>query len=480
MRRLKQPDLWLLATLLLVTAGGAVLLAQADATQPQARHLSYSRHHWQAAFDALSATCGVGLLTYGFQDDYTARGRWILTALGVLGALSFVAAVTHAARRMQPADGRPILPHPLFVVSAFLVAQALALGACLLAERIGGDTGGSNESAWRTIAAFSSLGWASEVGVDRLKTGPPGWPLALLAWLGALGWPVWLLIVPPLARRYVRIRSALAVFGSYTGALLLTALLISAFESPRGGAYDPGSAKLRFAPSTNRQSEIPNARSAIHSPQPNQPRPPVENRCHSYVRSLVQTAAASGAGIPTMQSGASHYPLGDATAGTKVTLSALLLVGGLGGSATGGVQWLLLLWALAGGAVALGCPRESKPNPNVKRWMLAGLACLVLLTLLALLVAAGMLLIENWTAARYQPPPTFADALLDACSVVAGGNLSSGLTETVTGRNLLGGIRQSANLYQYGMTWLMLAMLIGRLLPLVVLRRLADAQSESD
>ncbi|MBU0618391.1 MAG: hypothetical protein KKI02_11795, partial [Planctomycetes bacterium] len=85
--RLKQPDLWFLLALLLVTALGAVALAHADATYSEARHLSYSRHYWQVAFDALSATCGVGLLTYGFQEDYTPLGCWILTTLGLSGAL---------------------------------------------------------------------------------------------------------------------------------------------------------------------------------------------------------------------------------------------------------------------------------------------------------------------------------------------------------------------------------------------------------
>ena len=174
----------------------------------------------------------------------------------------------------------------------------------------------------------------------------------------------------------------------------------------------------------------------------------------------------------------------DVSDGTKLTLSGLLLVGGLSGSATGGVQWILLVWALAGGAASLGWLGRGKAGPasptgpatGLARCMHAGLGCLSLMILLTLIVAVGLLLIENWSASSYQPPPSLADALLDASSVVAGGNLSSGLTEAVTGRNLISGVRQSANLYQYGMAWLMLAMLAGRVLPLVVLRRLADSR----
>lgn len=481
MKRLKQPDLWFLIVLVAVTAVGAVLLAQAGAIQPEARHLSYSRHYWQAAFDALSATCGVGLLTYGFYEDYTPLGRWILTALGVLGAVLFLAAATAVARRMRTTDTRSRMPHPLLIVSAFLVFQALALVIYRLVGLFVGEAGDASEIAWRAIAAFSSLGWASEPQLAGETPALPAWSLALLAWLGALGWSVWLLILPPLAKRYGRARSALAVVGAYTATLLLTALLITAFESPRGVADQPAG-----------------GRSHIGAPNETLSAQPWPTR---YARSLVQTAAASGAGMPTVQSGASHYPLRDTTAGTKLTLSALLLAGGLGGSATGGVQWTLLLWTLAGAAAAVGwssgkarkvevpageTPTLPRPTrrlrsgqaPNRARWMHAGLACGFLLTSLAVIVALGLLLIENRTAARYQPPPTFADALLDACSVVAGGNLSSGLTDTVTGRNLLGGIRQSANLYQYGMTWLMLAMLAGRMLPLVVLCRLTDPRTE--
>lgn len=440
MKHLKRPDLWFVVALLLVAGIGAVLLAQDDATRPESKNLQYfrARHHWQAAFDALSATCGVGLLTYDFQHDYTSHGRLILTAVGVLGALLFVAAVTHAARRMQSAAAQVRIPHPLIVVGAFLVMQVLTLGIFLLARRIGGDPASAGETTWRAIAAFASLGWATEgqQGIDA-------WPLALLAWLGALGWPIWVLVVPPLSRRYVQMRGALLVCGGYIVVLLLAALLISALEAPRGAGG-------RGAPDETLAGQAWTTR---------------------YARSLVQTAAASGAGLPT-----ESLAEPDVSDGTKVTLAALLLAGGLGGSPTGGVQWPLLFWSLAGGSAALGWFGRGKPAPDVIRWMHAGLACFFLLASLVVVVALGLLLIENWTASRFQPPPTFAGALLDACSAVAGGNLSSGLTQTVTGRNLIGGIRQSASLYQYGMMWLMLAMFAGRVLPLVVLRRLADAQ----
>ena len=441
MRALKRPDLWFAITLLLVAGIGTVLLARSEATRPDSKDLLYfrARHYWQASFDALSATCGVGRLTYDFYDDYTLHGRLVLTVIGVLGALLFVAAVTHAVRRMAAAGTTRVrVPHPLVVVAAFLVMQGLALGVFLLLQRISVSPDAAGETVWRAPAAFASLGWATEG-----REGIGAWPLALLAWLGALGWPVWLLLAPPLSRRFVRARGVLLVAGGYTLVLLLAALLISALESPRGAA----------------------GRGAVDETLSGQ------SWADRYARSLVQTAGASGAGLPT-----ENHSERDNSAGTKVTLSLLLLFGGLGGSPTGGMQWPLLFWALAGGAAALGLAGRDRPAADVVRWMHAGLACFFLLLALVVVVALGLLLLENWTASRFQPQPTFADALLDASSAVGGGNLSSGLAQRVTSRNLIGGIRQAASLYQYGMIWLMLAMFVGRLLPLVVLRRLADAQ----
>jgi hypothetical protein len=110
----------------------------------------------------------------------------------------------------------------------------------------------------------------------------------------------------------------------------------------------------------------------------------------------------------------------------------------------------------------------------VQRWMHAGMSVFILMILLTAIVAGGLLLLEQWTASAYQTPSSFADALLDASSVVAGGNLSGGLSETLTSRNLISGLNQPVNLYQYGMGWLMLAMLLGRVLPVTVLRRLSE------
>ena len=68
------------------------------------------------------------------------------------------------------------------------------------------------------------------------------------------------------------------------------------------------------------------------------------------------------------------------------------------------------------------------------------------------------------TASAYQPVPTFAEAFLDAASAVGGANLTSGLFGTVTDPNLIMGLGSGINQYQYGMAWLMAAMVLGRVL----------------
>ena len=468
-RLLAAPPLCFLLALLAVWGGGAVLLGAGDTVAADSRHLAYWRHYWQAAFDALSAACGAGLLTYDFRDDYTPAGRWVLSAVGWLGAALYLAAAAQVLRRARgsgfvlPAGGAlsadaaagtqaagdaPLhVPHPLTVVALFAGLQGLAVAVGLAVRLAQDGAGGASEYVWRSVAAACSLGWAA--GSEQNAA---AWPFALLMWVTALGWPAWFLLLPRRRRRCFQARQVATLAGVYTLVLMLAALLVSALESPRGArsGIDPG-------------ASAGDARRTLSE----------QRWARRYARSLVQVVAASGAGAPT-------EPLAgrDATPGTKVVLAALLLIGGLGGSPTGGVQWPLLLWALVGGAAAVGWKRGAGGRPAALRCMLAGLAAVFLLALLALVVALGLLLLETWTASHFQSPPGLADALLDASSIVAGGNLTGGLTEAVTSRNLLSGIRQASSQFQYGMAWLMLAMLAGRMLPLVIVYRLGAADGK--
>jgi hypothetical protein len=139
---------------------------------------------------------------------------------------------------------------------------------------------------------------------------------------------------------------------------------------------------------------------------------------------------------------------------SKAVLAFVLIVGGLGGSACGGIKWPLLVWALVGGASA----RILRAASTCVLWMLA----------LVLLCAGGLLVLESQVATKYQAPPTFADTLLDAASAAAGGNLSSGLSATLTDRNLVSGIFLGINWYRIGMLWIVGTMVVGRILPIIV------------
>jgi Trk-type K+ transport system membrane component len=303
-----------------------------------------------------------------------------------------------------------------------------------------GSETGFSDAAWQASAAFASLGWTREP-----EAALAAWPVAIVALVGALGWATWIVVVPSWRRRYVAVRGLCWVVCGYVVFLLVAAALVCALEGPRAGPRG-----------VERQSE--------HLADQ-----PLSERS---ARGLTQIVCASGAGLPT--EALSDRGVSD---GTKMTLAAVVLVGGMAGAAGGGVKWPLVLAAVGGVALALRHRRRKDAQLTTSRYALAGGACLLLMLTLATIVALGLLLIENHTASPYQPSPTFADAFLDASSAVGGANLSSGLTARVTSRNLLTGMRQAANLYQYGMAWLMLAMLAGRVLPLLVVCRIADAAS---
>jgi len=138
---------------------------------------------------------------------------------------------------------------------------------------------------------------------------------------------------------------------------------------------------------------------------------------------------------------------------------------------------LLALLAVAG---VFGRRPAGLRDEGARRGALAAVACVVALVSLVLVVALGLLVIEARTTTAFQSAPTLGDALLDATSAVAGGNLSSGLMATVTSANLSRGIHQSVDLYQYGLVWLLAAMFISRTLPVLILARCAAVRGDAE
>lgn len=436
MNRLKTPYVWLpLALAPLAALGALALNTRACKSLDERDWTGYGRMNaWQSAFDACSAVCGVGWLTYDVDDEYTALGRWVLTGLGVAGAALFLAAAAAASRRLWAAcDARGHFPPARWIVAAFGVVLAAGALAAGLLERVAGRTDWDG-AACRAVSAVASLGW--------FPGAPPrgqAWIYAALALAGALGWSIWLLPFVAGRWRLARLRRVLGLVAAYFLFLGALALVVWALEAPRGG-------------------RVVTPRDEMLTGQPSRAR---------YARALLQVVCASTAGIPTENLGELNV-----TDGTKLVLTLAVLVGPLGGAAGGGVKWTLLL-AAAGGGLAAFTRGHCGRHAAALRGLLAGTGCLTLLTLLTLVTALGLMAIETRTASAYQVPPTFADALLDASSAVGGANLTSGVVRAVTHRNLSRGIRQDVDLYQYGMVWLMAAMLLGRVLPLFVLCRVA-------
>jgi len=438
MNWLRRPEVWFPVALLVVAGvGGRLLTSERCVHLSERDRNSYGqRPSWQASFDALSATCGVGLLTYRLDQDYTPAGRWVLAGLGLAGAVLYLAAVRHLMARLWPA-GRERLPSTWLILVAFVAGQLLAILAVVLAEWIGGAKASLADSAWNAVSVFSSLGWLRE---------PAGfhhtWIYVAVALAGALGWPFWLVFWPRVARP----RGWVLVACSYIVFLGVGGGLLRAGVAPRGTPHGKPSSTDRLAG------------------QPELAR---------YERALTLVTCASGAGVST-------EPLDDRSVGegTKLVLAGVVLIGGLGGSAAGGVTWLLLICA----CTALLGRRGNGPEMSGRapRFGLLGSAYAQLLLGLTLLVAVGLLLIESRTGSSYQAPPTLGDAVLDAASAIGGAGLSTGLTATLTNVNLSAGIRQNVDLYQYGMTWLMLAMFLGRVLPVLVIGRFADRHSAGE
>lgn len=464
MKWLSRPDVWFILAVLLLAAGGATLLNTRACKSLDERDWQYytKMNAWRSTCDAVSATCGVGLLMYDLEEEYTPRGRWLLTALGVAGALLFLAAAWQAAGRLRAACGERVPLPPIWsILVAFVILLGLSVPVVAGLEWLtAGNHAWPSENhwsgaAWRAMASFASLGW--------LPGSPPRsctWIYAAVGLIGGLGWMVWLLPWGTMRRRCLYVPRVLALAGGYLASLLLLAALIFALEAPRGGRDQapPGALPKPKAPAGLAGDSMPAL--ALGDATTGQ----------RYARSLVQTVCASAAGIPTETMTDRNI-----TEGTKVVLATTMLVGPLGGAAGGGIKFTLLIWVLSG-TVAAFAARGRSIHPATFRCLLAGIACFGLLVLLTFAVALGLLIIETHTASLYQARPTFADAFLDAASAVAGGNLSSGLVEHVTARNLSSGIRQSVDLYQYGMAWLIAAMVLGRVLPLFVLCRMAGAK----
>lgn len=435
MSRADRPHVWLATALLALAACGTVVLSlPASLTDRSERTWSYflGRHLLAAGFDSLSVACGAGLLTRDISKDYSTTGRWTLWTLGHLGALLYLAAAARLMTRLRATDApRPLATVRLALLS-FLAAEAALILVVWVAGRAVCQDVKLDQVAWLVGGAFASLGI-----VERPTDAGTIAMLAVVSLIAAGGWPVWLCVVPFVARRVIRIGRVLRLAAGYGAFLVGAAVLLWILETPRG--------PLRAPPTQETLSQAPPGM--------------------RFLRCLTQTICASSAGIATedLTAGAMR----DASRGL---LALIILIGPLGGSAGGGIKWLLFACAIAAIARIERQPPDT-PHAQTSAAGSAGRGCLLAMGGAAALVVIGLLVIESFTASGFQPIPNLGDALLDACAALGGAGLSSGLTAAVTGPSLTRGLGLPLDLYPIGMLWLMLAMLAGRVLPLWLLLR---------
>ncbi|MBK9118633.1 MAG: hypothetical protein IPM18_03380 [Phycisphaerales bacterium] len=428
----RRAEFWLPVALVVVALGGAQTLRErAFVELSQRERTAYgARPVWQAHFDALSATCGVGLLTFELHR-YTEVGRWTLTGLGLVGAILYLLATRQVLARLLPRQAVH-WPGPALILSAFVVALILSIAAAATVERVVRSEVTGYQAAWNAVSAFASLGL-----FDRPADEGGLWVYAGISVCGALGWPLWLLFW----WRALPLRILLVWVGGWVVWLGAAAMLVTVLELPReiGRGW----------------AGAPVATEEIHFG-------------NEFVRRFEQVALAGGAGIAS-------EPVADrvVTEGTKAVLAFVVLVGGQGGAAGGGLRWPVVVGALAILLLVFGRGRFRHDLPEYRRAALAAVVLVGAVLAWTGLVAVGLLLIEGRTASGFHTPPTVADAWLESCAAVGGASLTSGLTAKLSDASLSSGFRREVDLYPYGMGWLMAAMLVGRLLPVLVIARLA-------
>ncbi|MBK8914671.1 MAG: hypothetical protein IPM64_08760 [Phycisphaerales bacterium] len=404
-------------SLLLICAVGAILLLPHLMTRETARRAAYwSLHLWQTSFDAISAACGAGLLTYHPQRAYTDIGIATLTLLAVAGAIWFVGACARAEARLGIAPfcatRRP--------AATARVAWLITAGCCAAIASMDAFPQGF-ASIWRP--ALSGLRTAAGFGAAPPESLPITTAICAMSLLLPSIVTFWLL------RRSIRDiwRPVSRQIACSLGLLLFLVFASALFEQPRRFG-----AAARGADSAAPASEGVMGRGirAIHA----------------------MVGAANGVGSVPPDAG-----LRD---GSRVVLAAAILIGGGAGSAAGGLRWTLLaaLCARGGGGRAADAARRTARA----------------LLLLTGGIAMGILLIDALVGVRFGRAVPLGDALLDAASAVGGGAVGGAAMEAITSRNLSTGIGHASDLYPYGMLWLMIAMVLGRLVPLWVMQRAAE------
>ncbi len=430
------PAALLAAQLLAISAVVALALVLLPSVRLSDRDAEYfwARHWWQSAFDALSVTTGVGMVTRSFAEDYTQVGVWVLAVGGVLGAICYLRQLARA------------LESVFHVKHVWRAIGLTTVVGCACGLWLGVRSVSAANGVAQGLAAAFGVGLSIP---EVVRSAPAFGPLVVIGAVAAVGG-----LALPLIRQFLRVRDVrrtiCAALVCWLVSMIATAAMVAYFERP---SVAPGSAA--------RSSDVDRA----------------------FSRTLGGTFAVGTAGVDLLAIDR------DSAEGVKLALGAVVLVGGIGGSAVGGVGgvWLLLaigsLVLRSSNATGPGSAGRGKTDTERGQSLLqsgaisrsallrAGTAVTLAMLLLTSVTVAGLLVLEHSTRSPFEPAATLGDAWLDGAAVVAGANVSSGLYARVIDPHLSSGIRQDADKYQYGMIWLMLAMFCGRVLPVALLAR---------
>ncbi|MBL8878784.1 MAG: hypothetical protein JNG88_06645 [Phycisphaerales bacterium] len=422
MSLLRRPYVAYALFVLSLGAIGAVLLSCEAAMTIEARpdmRFYWALHGWECAFDSVSAATGCGLATHRWTDDLTSFGEFVVLIIGVLSTAGYLTALSCCLPR---AGARGARGTTIAGIVAWIAVTGLIIALCMPPDQRVGAA--STQASW---TALLSLGSA------RVAEGGAAAVTAIFAAIGGCGWFA-LLFARRIAALGVTYKGVGGVLLSYGVIVVCFAALLFVYDGRRGADLERGVVRGGLQP--GEPSGSPGFGASL--------------------RAII--AAQCGGTVITPSETAPHRDT------SRFVLGSAVLLGGVFGAPGGGVlvpaSLALALW-LAGRRDA------------TRAWLKITRQTLIFAVLATLIVALGLLLIEQKTASAFSAIPTFADAWLDAASAIGGANLTSDLAAAVTDRSLSSGIRTPSDQYQYGMLWLMAAMLVGRITPLWILGRAA-------
>jgi len=375
----------------------------------------------QAAFLAASAACGVGLAVRDPATQLTVTGQVTLLALAQLGTLAYMIAGGWAMSRLmlrRAPRGRTIVLGVLVLMLGLEAAGALLL--FFLRHGLNGSLEDLGRSVGHAVSAFGQVGFTLES--DGLAA--PRYALAThlvlvpLMVVGSLGLSVVLDLAgglfvrrtaPSAARLHPYTRAGVGVWCVlYVAGVLGLTLALNLSD-----IYESLGRNIEMA------------------------QPPPPEQAFTLGKLAGTLADASFLAVSSRSCGMSTRAVEALPSAALLMLMALMFLGGMPGSAAGGVGTLAISRVCLGRAASASLTRYA-------------LRSIVGLLALVLAVATGL--------AMSDPAAPGIRLLFEATSAVSGSGLSAGVT---------------ANLSAVGQLTLLLGMVLGRLWPLLMLQQAA-------